>query len=150
MRLTYLTSDVIAISVALAFSSAAVAATLGTWPVLTSLVALKLHLLLVAGLVFVAATVRTYSAVPPRPVRQFRGWVLGSATTCTVLIAGSALLGTGSLAVFLALVLGTVVAILTASFLRAVCRIAFGASSWWGTRLIVVGTNGLSAKTFGE
>src|SRR4051794_13773461 len=150
MRLTYLTSDLIGISLALGASGICVAAAVGAWSLLTDPIALKLHLMLVVGLVFVAATVRTYSAVPPRSVRQFRGWVLGSATTCTVLVVGSSLLGAGSPAIYLALVLGTIVAILTASFLRAVCRIAFGASSWWGTRLIVVGTNCLSAKTFGE
>ncbi len=150
MRVTYLVSDLIAIGVGLGFSTLAVASTLGVWPLLTSAVALKLQMMLAASLVFVAANVRTYSAVPPRPVRQFRGWVLGSFTVCAALIIGSWLLGAGSLAAYSALALGTTVSILLASFFRAVCRISFGRSSWWGTRLIVVGKSGLSAKAFGE
>src|SRR4029078_4596195 len=150
MRLTYLTSDVVANGLSLALSGLDIAFALGVWAVLTSLVALKLHLLLACSLVFVAATARTYSAVPPRPVRQFRGWVLGSITACAALVAGSWLLDVGSSAIYLSLAVGTTVSILMASFLRAVCRIAFGKLSWWGTGLIVVGTSGLSAKAFGE
>jgi Undecaprenyl-phosphate galactose phosphotransferase WbaP len=150
MRLTYLASDLVAISVALLFSRIALVSIVGSGPGLTSLVASKLHLLLAGGLIFAAATARTYSAVPPRPVRQFRSWVLGSFTACAALIATSWLLGVGSVATYLALAVGAVVSILMASFFRAVCRIAFGKSSWWGTRLIVVGTSGLSAKAFGE
>jgi Undecaprenyl-phosphate galactose phosphotransferase WbaP len=150
MRLTYLMSDLIGIGIGLGFSTVAIASTLGVWPVLTSALTFRLHMMLAAGLVFVAANVRTYSAVPPRPVRQFRGWVLGSFTACAALIAGSWLLGVGSLVTYAALALGTMISILLASFFRAVCRITFGRSSWWGTRLIVVGKSGLSAKAFGE
>jgi Undecaprenyl-phosphate galactose phosphotransferase WbaP len=115
-----------------------------------SMLDFKLSVLLGIGLIVVAMAEKTYAAIPPRPVRQFRGWVLGAAGVCMTTVGSAWLLEIGSLPRYTALVAATVLAILLASFLRAVCRIAYGSTSWWGTRLIVVGSGGLAAKAFAD
>src|SRR5205814_675002 len=93
MRLVYLTSDLIAIGLALAFSEICVALVQGAWPTFPTVLGFNLYVLLAVGLVFVASTLGTYSAIPPRPVRQFRVWVLGSGIACASLVTTSWLLG---------------------------------------------------------
>jgi Undecaprenyl-phosphate galactose phosphotransferase WbaP len=150
MRAVYVASDVASVGVAFLLTEVvtelALRAPLGSIGILD----LKLYGLLAVGLIAVAMIERTYAAIPPRPVRQFRGWVLGAASVCGSLIAAAWVLGFGSVARTVALCLATILAILTASFFRAVCRIAFGSARWWGTRLIVVGSGGLAAKAFAE
>lgn len=150
MRLVYLGSDLLAIGSALTMSQICIELLRGAALSFPSVIGWKLHLLLAAGLIFVAAMTRTYAAIPPRPARQFRGWVKGAVTVCTVIIAAAWLLEIGSAPIYFSLAVGTSLAVLLASFLRALCRSALGSASWWGTRLIVVGNRGLAAKAFSE
>jgi Undecaprenyl-phosphate galactose phosphotransferase WbaP len=80
-------------------------------------------------------------------VRKFRGWVLGAFTVCLAIVGSAWLLEVGLLKHYTALILATVSAVLLASFCRAVCRMLFGTRPWWGTRLIVVGSGDLAART---
>jgi Undecaprenyl-phosphate galactose phosphotransferase WbaP len=150
MRLVYFLSDLATIGLGLSCGALALALIRSGVPALPTEIEWKLYAILTVGLLFVAATVNTYAAVPPRPVRQFRGWVTGSILVCLALIAAAQLLGIGSALIYLSLGIGTIVSILAASFFRALCRSALGGSRWWGTRLIVVGHGGLAAKAFSE
>src|SRR5262249_29886822 len=115
-------------------------------PVVTAM-GLRLAALWMIGLTAVAAAQKTYAAIPPRPVRKFRGWVEGAMIVCIAVVGGAWLLGVGTAAAYLTLVLASCLAVLLASFCRAICRIAFGSAPWWGTRLIVVGSGALAART---
>jgi Undecaprenyl-phosphate galactose phosphotransferase WbaP len=147
MRAIYLLSDLAAFAGSLALARLTVSLATGAslWPV--ALTDLKLYLLWTIGLVTVAAAQQTYAAIPPRPVRKFRGWVLGALAVCLAVVGSAWLLGLGSLSLYATLILATASAVLLASFCRAVCRMTFGARSWWGTRLIVVGGGSLVART---
>jgi Undecaprenyl-phosphate galactose phosphotransferase WbaP len=148
MRAVYLASDLVAFLLSLATAKLSFDLVSRGGVAVASVEELKLYLLWAAGLVFVAAAQQTYAPTPPRPVRKFRGWVLGAFTVCTAIVAGAALLGVGAGAWYVTLVLATVIAVLAASFCRAVCRMLFGTANWWGTRLIVVGNGGLVARTY--
>lgn len=146
MRLAYLAGDVLAIAAAIAVCSLAANLARGFAWSAVPLVEVKLFALLTLGLVAVAATGRTYAPIPPRPVRQFRSWVLGSLAVCGSLMAVAWLFGGASPVACLALAAATVLAIVLASFNRAVCRMRFGRSFWWGTRIIVVGGDALATE----
>jgi Undecaprenyl-phosphate galactose phosphotransferase WbaP len=150
MRAAYLLSDIVSIAVAIT------AVGLGnkflggiawnTW----TFSDLKVYGLLAGGMLVVAMLQRTYSAIPSRPVRQFPGWVRGSAAICGTEIAILALFGLGTVPLFVTLVVAMGSGVLLASFNRAMCRIFFGKASWWGTRLIVVGSGNRTAEAFAD
>jgi len=150
MRAAYLSSDVAAIGLGFVATELSVGLlfpiSLEGW----SLLAGKLYGLLAIGFIVVAMVGRSYAAIPPRPARQFRGWVVGAGGICGAVIATAWLLGVGSIVRYATLVVATLLAILLASFCRAVCRIALGSAPWWGTRLIVIGSGGLAAKAFAD
>jgi Undecaprenyl-phosphate galactose phosphotransferase WbaP len=150
MRAVYLVSDLAAFAASLGIAKLVVDVSYGLRLAPIELVELKLCALWIIGLVAVAAAQQTYAPIPPRPVRKFRGWVQGAATVCLAVVGGAWLLGSGSLSVYAILVLASVLAVLLASFCRAICRMAFGSASWWGTRLIVVGSGGLVARTHAD
>ena len=147
MRAVYLLSDLAAFSISLTLAKLAIDLALGIGLATAQVVELKLFALWIIGLVAVAAAQQTYAAIPPRPVRKFRGWVLGATTVCIAIVVGAWLLDDGSLPLYATLAFASGLAVLGASFCRAICRMAFGAASWWGTRLIVVGSGGLAART---
>jgi Undecaprenyl-phosphate galactose phosphotransferase WbaP len=148
MRATYLAGDVVAIALGIGLAEISVGLLLGAALRSLTLADFKLHGLLAAGLLAVAWMAKTYAAIPPRPVRQFRGWVLGSAATCVAVVAAAWLFEVGSLSRYAVICVATLFTIVLASFGRAVCRITLGSRPWWGTRLIVVGSGGLAAKAF--
>ena len=82
MRIAYLTSDLVAIGLSFAAAELGTDLALGLPLGGLSVLDFKLYVLLGIGLIVVATTLKTYSAIPPRPVRQFRGWVLGAAGVC--------------------------------------------------------------------
>ena len=150
MRLTYLISDLVSIFVALAVANLASNFIRGAdWRSL-SLFELKLYGIFTVGLLVVAKLQRTYAAIPPRPVRQFRGWVRGAAAVCGVQIASLWLLGLGTWAHYLPLLLAFAIGVVLASFNRAMCRTRFGHAPWWGTRLIVVGHGSLVDQVYSK
>jgi Undecaprenyl-phosphate galactose phosphotransferase WbaP len=150
MRLTYLTGDLVALVLAIAIARVvaglATGAMLSTWDALH----VKLFSLWAAGLLTIATLERTYAAIPPRPVRHFRGWVLGAAAVCGIEIGTLWLLGIATVFDYATLALATSVAAVLASFMRAFCRMRFGKASWWGTRLIVVGSGGSASDVFAD
>ena len=150
MRSVYFLSDLLAFAGSLLFAQIAIDLVRGLGIAAIDVVELKLDALWLIGLLVVAAAQQTYAAIPPRPVRKFRGWVMGAITVCAAVVSASWLLRIGSLWTYLGLGIATVAAILGASFCRALCRIAFGKSGWWGTRLIVVGSDGLGHRAYEE
>jgi Undecaprenyl-phosphate galactose phosphotransferase WbaP len=150
MRGIYVISDFVAFLSSLAAAAVVVNLVRGTGLIASTAIESKLYLLWFAGLVATAAMQQTYAAIPPRPVRKFRGWVMGATTVCGVLVGAAWLLNLGSTTLFVTIFIATILAVLSASFCRAVCRILFGTASWWGTRLIVVGSGGLVARTCAE
>jgi Undecaprenyl-phosphate galactose phosphotransferase WbaP len=145
MRLTYLAGDAIAIVAAIVVAAIGSNFVRGVaWNALP-VVEFKLFAILALGLIAVAALVRTYAAIPPRPVRQFRGWVLGSSAVCGSEIAIVCLLGVAPPSTYFMLAMATGWAVVLASFSRAVCRMRFGSAPWWGTRIIVVGSDCLTS-----
>jgi Undecaprenyl-phosphate galactose phosphotransferase WbaP len=150
MRAVYFMSDVAAFAVSLALAKSLTSLTGGRAVSAFAEIELKLYALWVIGLIAVAALQQTYAAIPPRPVRKFRGWVLGAATVCAAIVGSAWFLGVGSAAAYFTVALATAVAVLLASFCRAICRIAFGRTWWWGTRLIVVGGGELVARTYAD
>src|SRR5207248_352864 len=103
MRTTYFVCDLGAIALAAAVAKLCVAIVGRQSLAAFALIDAKLLGLLGCGLLLAAALHKTYAAIPPRPVRQFRGWVLGAATVCVSLVSGAALLGVGSLSQYAAL-----------------------------------------------
>lgn len=150
MRLAYLLSDLFAIGLSFLIAEAGAYVVMQFSPTDLSRVGWKLYILLATGLVVSAMVQRTYGAIPPRPARQFRGWVLGAVMTCVAIISAAWLFEIGTLVSYATLALATMLAILLASFYRAICRIALGSASWWGTRVIVIGSGGLAAKVFAD
>lgn len=150
MRATYLLGDVIALVFACGLSNLGCNLARGTGLMSWNPVQLKLSGILAFGLVVVAMLEKTYSAIPPRPVRQFRGWVLGGATVCGAILAFAWLFNLAGAADLMAIAVATFLGIILASFNRAMCRILFGKSRWWGTRLLVVGDGGLAATAYAE
>jgi Undecaprenyl-phosphate galactose phosphotransferase WbaP len=150
MRLVYCFSDLTGFAVSLVVAKLLVDLIIWrTWLTL-SVADAKLCGLWIVGLLAVAYSQQTYAAIPPRPVRKFRGWVIGAMTVCLAVVGGAWLLGVGSLPIYGTIVVASGIAVLLASFCRAICRIAFGARTWWGTRLIVVGSSGLAARTHAD
>jgi Undecaprenyl-phosphate galactose phosphotransferase WbaP len=150
MRCVYLASDIVAFALSLALATLAVDLVCGVQLGAVSTLDVKINALLAIGLLLVATVQGTYGAIPPRPVRKFRGWVLGAAAVCLAVVAEAWLLEIGTATRYLTLAAATGLAILLASFCRAICRILFGSAAWWGTRLIVVGTGGLAAKAYAD
>jgi Undecaprenyl-phosphate galactose phosphotransferase WbaP len=147
MRTVYVMSDLVAFAASLAVAKWIVDLALGIAISAVTSIDLKLAALWIVGLAAVAAAQKTYAAIPPRPVRKFRGWVEGATIVCIAVVGGAWVLGVGTAATYLTLVLASCSAVLLASFCRAICRIAFGSAEWWGTRLIVVGSGALAART---
>jgi Undecaprenyl-phosphate galactose phosphotransferase WbaP len=148
MRGVYLASDAAAFVLSLAFASIAVNAVTASAAAAIAPVDVKLFALWLIGLLAVAYAQQTYAAIPPRPVRKFRGWVLGAMTVCAAIVGGAWLLGDGSLFSYITLAIASALAVLLASFCRAICRVVFGSAPWWGTRLIVVGSGELAAQAY--
>lgn len=146
MRNVYWLSDLAAFALSLLVAKFVVDWTSGRGIVSLSVVEAKLFAFWIAGLFVVTITQQTYAAIPPRPVRKFRGWVEGAALVCLALVAGTWLFAIASFAACATLVVATGLAVLSASFCRAVCRMTFGKLNWWGTRLIVVGSGVLAAR----
>jgi Undecaprenyl-phosphate galactose phosphotransferase WbaP len=71
-------------------------------------------------------------------------------TVCATIVGAAWLLEVGSWSAGMTLGFATVSAILLASFCRAVCRMTFGKSAWWGTRLVVVGSGELAERTYAD
>jgi Undecaprenyl-phosphate galactose phosphotransferase WbaP len=150
MRAAYFLSDVLAFAASLAVAKCLTSLASGSARFAVSIVELKLYVLWAIGLVAVAALQQTYAAIPPRPVRKFRGWVLGAMTVCVAIVGAAMLLGVGATAIYVTLLVATGAAVLLASFCRALCRIVFGRAAWWGTRLIVVGGGELVARAYAD
>src|SRR3569623_2169426 len=122
MRTVYLLSDLAAFAISFASGKLIVDWLFGRSLAELPTVELKLYALWIIGLVGAAAAQQTYGAIPPRPVRKFRGWVQGALTVCAAVPGGAWLLGVGSTAMYAALVLASGFAVLLASFSRALCR----------------------------
>src|SRR5262245_10319587 len=148
MRTVYLLSDLAAFAISLLLAKLAVDIVSGVRLGSIQLIELKLFALWMIGLVAVAVAQQAYAAIPPRPVRKFRGWVLGALMVCMAVIGGAWLLEVETVASFFTISIASGLAVLLASFCRAICRISFGSARWWGTRLIVVGKGELAAKAF--
>jgi Undecaprenyl-phosphate galactose phosphotransferase WbaP len=148
MRVAYLLGDMAAIVAAGGIVSVAVdlvsGAALG-WP---SLLEAKMFGVLSLALLGVAVFRGTYAAIPPRPVRLFPVWVRGAVAVSASHIAALGLFHIGTMTHYVALALITCTAIIFASFNRAMCRVLFGHSSWWGTRVIVVGQGSSTQEKF--
>lgn len=146
MRAAYLISDLLAITVSFATTLAAARWLLGAdWQSL-GIIELKVFGVLGVALLVVAGMQRSYASIPPRPARQFRGWVLGALAAVVVEIASLWLFGIGARWHLLALLVATALTIVTSAFNRAMCRALFGRCNWWGTRLVVIGSEGLAAS----
>lgn len=148
MRAVYFSSDLLAFATSFVVAKGVFTSLGGAALLDGSTQDLRLSALWVLGLVSVAAVQQTYATIPPRPVRKFRGWVLGAAAVWVALVTGAAVMGVGTFLGYSTLLLATGLAVLLASFLRALCRIAFGRRSWWGTRVIVLGNHELAPRTF--
>jgi Undecaprenyl-phosphate galactose phosphotransferase WbaP len=150
MRAVYFLSDVVAFAASLAIARCLTSFASGSAAFAVSIIELKLYALWAIGLVAAAALQQTYAAIPPRPVRKFRGWVLGATSVFAAIVGSALLLGVGGPAIYFTLLVATGAAVLLASFCRALCRIVFGRTSWWGTRLIVVGGGELVARAYAD
>lgn len=150
MRLLYFVSDLGAFAFSLLTAKLVVSLVAGGMSSNLMAQERKLFVLWLIGLVAVAAGQQTYAAIPPRPVRKFRGWVIGAITVCATIVGAAWLLEVGSWSAAVTLGLATAGAILLASFCRAVCRMTFGKADWWGTRLVVVGSGELVERTYAD
>jgi Undecaprenyl-phosphate galactose phosphotransferase WbaP len=150
MRAVYFTCDVAAFAASLILAKCLTSLASGSATLAVSVNELKLYGLWAIGLVAAAALQQTYAAIPPRPVRKFRGWVHSATTVCAAIVGAAWLLNIGNAAIYCTLLAATGAAVLLASFCRAICRIAFGRASWWGTRLIVVGGGDVVARAYAD
>ena len=150
MRLTYLFSDLASILVALIIAHGITNFVRGVPLGFVTILQLKLYGIFTAGLLAAAMLQRTYAVIPQRPVRQFRGWVLGAMGVCGVQIATLSLLEVGTWVNHAPIVLATAIAVVAVAFNRAMCRVRFGRKAWWGTRLIVVGHGSFARELFAK
>lgn len=150
MRLVYFVSDFGSFGLSLVMAKGLITLVTANWGGAIPAQEAKLYVLWVAGLIAVSGVQRTYAAFPPRPVRKFRGWVIGALSVCATIVGAAWLLEAGSWLAALTLGLATLSAVLLASFCRALCRIVFGKARWWGTRLVVVGGGELAAQTYAD
>src|SRR3954452_23745950 len=74
MRLVYVLSDLFAFAASLAVAKWIIDLSLAIEISAITTTDLKLAALWMIGLAAVAAAQQTYAAIPPRPVRKFRGW----------------------------------------------------------------------------
>jgi Undecaprenyl-phosphate galactose phosphotransferase WbaP len=150
MRAVYFVSDLAAFAASLALAKCLTSFVNGSAAWTHNVDELKLYTLWAIGLVAAAALQQTYAAFPPRPVRKFRGWVNSATAVCGAIVGAAWLLNIGNTAIYCTLIVATITAVLVASFCRAVCRIAVGRASWWGTRLIVVGGGNAVARAYAD
>jgi len=150
MRGAYILADLTAVGFALIGAAAAVHWFAGAPLMHFAPLEIKACALLTVGLMLVAMLQKTYSAIPPRPARQFRGWVCGALLVCVAEVSLLAVFGVGTVSSFIVLVLATAVSIVFAPFLRALCRSRFGAMRWWGTRLLVVGHGEFAERVYAD
>ena len=131
MRGTYLLVTFATIATSVAISAVGSNLVEGlAWDALAVMQAKSLGLLAV-GLLAVAAFQRTYAAIPARPVRQFRGCVLGSGAVCCVeilflLLFLSDAFASHAIANYATLIVATTLSVTMTAFNRAMCRMAFG------------------------
>jgi len=150
MRAVYFGSDLAAFALSLALAKFVTSLASASLARAVSITEWKLYALWAIGLIFAAALQQTYAAIPPRPVRKFRGWVHSATTVCAAIVGAAWLLGVGSTVIYATLLVATVAAVLFASFFRAICRLTVGRASWWGTRLIVVGRGDVVAHAYAD
>lgn len=150
MRGVYLCSDLLSISLSI-LTAIGIGSLLFrvSWQAL-GVIELKIFGILGAALVAVAAVQRSYASIPPRPVRQFHGWMLGAGVACAIEMSSLWLFGVGTTFHLAVLFGATLLAGITAAFNRAMCRMLFGKRAWWGTRLIVVGCDGLASDVMDD
>ena len=145
-RMCYLACDVLAVMIGI-FTAKLAFAWMATswWQPFTSL-ELKLFGLFAAGKISVSALQGSYKAISPRPVRQFRGTTIGTALIVLKLLVVIWFFNLGFAQVAPLLVAAASVAYITTCFLRAYCRMKFPQKSWWGTQVLVVGSNSLAHR----
>jgi len=151
MRLAYLSCDFTAVLISVLIGKLFWSLAGGTALIAFGTLELKLYGLLSVGAFLASFRQGAYSALPPRPIRQFRGWTIAVFLTGGGIVAIHAMLVGFSQQVFFAMAGATVCLHLSATFIRAICRIRFGKSNWWGTQVIVVGCNDraqLAMRTF--
>lgn len=141
MRLCYFVGDLLSICAGIVVGKILASWIAGTWWQPLSALELKFFGMFSLGMVAVAAWSGCYTAVPSRPARQFRTWSIGTMTVSGASVLSSWLFGLNAAAIVPAILIAATFTHLTACFVRALCRISFGAKNWWGTRILVVGSN---------
>jgi Undecaprenyl-phosphate galactose phosphotransferase WbaP len=143
MRATYFIVDLLTILAAICVFEFGCRMTILLIGYQAMLIDSRFYVLLTVGLMAVSVSQKAYSALPPRPVKQFRGWVIGSICTWTCLVCVLGLLHIGNVEAYLHLAGATCLSFLMVSFNRAVVRIVCGKAWWWGTRVLLVATEGM-------
>lgn len=141
MRFCYFVGDALSIMTGLLAASLTISLMSDTWWRPLSQHETKLFVLFAFGMLCVAVRSGIYNAVPPRPVRQFRSWTIGSLAVLVGVLLATWLFDLSSVGTEASLVVATAITHLSASFARALCRIWFGKRPWWGTRILVVGAD---------
>ena len=141
MRLCYLCSDLLSILAGVLIGKVVVSWLSGSWWQTLTEVEMKFSGLFAAAMLIASAMSGSYASSPPRPARQFRSWTIGSLLVVLALLLLSWIFDLGIAQVAPELVVAATVSHLSACFLRAYCRIQFGNRDWWGTRVLIVGSN---------
>ena len=145
-RLCYFACDVVAVLVGLISAKLALAWLAGSMWTPFTILEMKLLGLFAVGKISVSALQGSYNAISPRPVRQFRGTTIGTALIVLKLLAVIWFFDLGFSLVAPLLVLTASVAYFTTCFLRAYCRMKLPQKRWWGTQVLVVGSNSLAHR----
>ena len=147
-RVIYFGCDLAGIGLSLAAAHLLLAVCSVRVPLAFTLTEFKLFSLYAAGLLGFVAFQGAYAAVPPRHILQFRNWVVGSFLIATLVILSSLWLQAAGLVGSLEIALAAGLAMLVAPFNRAMCRNRFARRSWWGTRVLVIGTGHQAADAY--
>jgi Undecaprenyl-phosphate galactose phosphotransferase WbaP len=148
MRLTFLISDALSLACSCLVSLVLTSLLRGTSILNLSPLQFPTAGILYVSLIGVAFSLGSYSPIPPRPARQFRGWGIGALCASVGLVASLWILGLGSISLSIFILLAAFLSLFQAAFQRALCRMKFGKKDWWGTRFIVVGDGKEAAQAF--
>jgi len=148
MRFTLLASDIISLTSGLLVALSSTNVFFGNAFLGLNEMQLKAAGILGVSLFAVAFSSGSYGPIPPRPARQFRGWVIGTMCASFGLVVSLWILGLGSVNLSAFILIAAFLTLFQAAFQRALCRMIFGNKRWWGTRFIVVGDGKEAIQAF--
>lgn len=139
MRLAFLASDIVSLATACGVAVLLTNAFFRNALLHVDEIQLKALGILSLTLIAVAFSLGSFGPIPPRPARQFRGWMIGTVSASIGLIVSLWIFGLCSARLAALILIASSLSLFQAAFQRALCRMQFGKKDWWGTRFIVVG-----------